>query len=100
MTRTVPGLEVVRVQSDADLEAMIAVRSLAEPDGRPPRLDNLRHNLASNEALSYLVALLDGEPAGCGFAEPGQGEIAHAHCVVVPALRRRGVGSALLEALG
>src|SRR4051794_36748047 len=100
MSQAVPGLEVVRAQRDADLEAMIAVRTLADPGRRPPPLENLRHNLDSSEALTYYVALLDGEPAGCGFVDPGQGEVAQAHCVVVPALRCRGIGSELLAALG
>ena len=100
MTQAVPGLEVARVQTDADLEVMIAVRTAADPDRPPPRLENLRHNLAANETLVYVVAQLDGEPAGCGFVDPWPDEFAPAHLVVVPALRRRGVGSALLAELG
>ena len=46
MTQAVPGLEVARAQTDADLEVMIAVRTAADPDRPPPRLENLRHNLA------------------------------------------------------
>jgi mycothiol synthase len=100
MTQAVPGLEVVRVQNDADLAAMIAVRTAADPDRPPPRLENLRHNLAANETLVYVVARLDGKPAGCGFVDPWPEELAPAHLVVVPILRRRGIGSALLEELG
>ena len=100
MTQAVPGLEVVRAQTDADLEVMIAVRTAADPDRPPPRLENLRHNLAANETLVYVIARLDGEPAGCGFVDPWPDELAPAHLVVVPALRRRGIGSALLAELG
>jgi GNAT superfamily N-acetyltransferase len=100
MTQAVPGLEVSRVQTDADLEVMIAVRTAADPDRPPPRLENLRHNLAANETLVYVIALLGGEPAGCGFVDPWPDELALGHFVVVPALRRRGVGSALLAELG
>ena len=100
MTQAVPGLEVARVHTDADLEAMIAVRTAADPDRPPPRLENLRHNLAANETLVYVVARLDGEPAGCGFVDPWPDDLAPAHLVVVPALRRRGIGSALLAELG
>jgi GNAT superfamily N-acetyltransferase len=88
------------VQTDADLEVMIAVRTAADPDRPPPRLENLRHNLAANETLVYVIALLGGEPAGCGFVDPWPDELALGHFVVVPALRRRGVGSALLAELG
>lgn len=99
MSQAVPGLEVVRVESDADLEAMIDVRVASNPPGFPrPRIENLRHNLNSNPELTYLVARLDGEPAGCGFVEP-KADYASAHCVVVPAFRRRGIGSALLAEL-
>ena len=100
MTQAVPGLEVARAQSDADLEVMIAVRTAADPDRPPPRLENLRHNLAANETLVYVIAQLDGEPAGCGFVDPWPDDHAIAHLVVAPALRRRGVGSALLAELG
>jgi GNAT superfamily N-acetyltransferase len=100
MTQAVPGLEVARVQADADLEVMIAVRTVADPDRPPPRLKNLRHNLAANETLVYLIARLDGEPAGCGFVDPWPDDHALGHLVVVPALRRRGIGSALLAELG
>jgi GNAT superfamily N-acetyltransferase len=100
MTQAVPGLSVVRAHTDADLEAMIAVRVAADPDGPPPRLENLRHNLAANEMLVYVVARLGGEPSGCGFVDPWPDDLAHAHLVVVPALRRRGIGSALLAELG
>jgi GNAT superfamily N-acetyltransferase len=100
MTQAVPGLEVARVQTAADLEVMIAVRTAADPDRPPPRLENLRHNLAANETLVYVIARLDGQPAGCGFVDPWPDEFAPAHLVVVPALRRRGVGSSLLAELG
>jgi GNAT superfamily N-acetyltransferase len=100
MTQAVLGLEIARVQSDDDLEVMIAVRSAADPDRPPPRLENLRHNLAANETLDYVIAQLDGEPAGCGFVDPWPDELARAHLVVVPTLRRRGIGSAVLGELG
>src|SRR5437899_941007 len=64
------GLAIVAAETDADLEAMIAVRTAADPDRTPPRLENLRHHLASDDALTYLIARLDGEPAGCGFVRP------------------------------
>ncbi len=99
MSQAVTGLTVVRVESDADLEVMIDVRAAANPPGFPrPRIENLRHNLNSNPELTYLVARLDGAPAGCGFVEPKE-DYASGHCVVVPALRGRGIGSALFAEL-
>jgi mycothiol synthase len=100
VSKAVPGLDVVRVQSDPDLEAMIAVRVAAKPYQPAPRLDNLRHNLASSETLVYLVAHLDGEPAACGFVDARPAGYADAHMVVTPALRRRGIGSEVLAELG
>ena len=100
MTHAVPGLVVARARTDADLEVMIAVRAAADPDRPPPRLENLRHNLAANETLVYVIARLGEEPAGCGFVDPWPEDLAPAHLVVAPALRRRGIGSALLRALG
>jgi mycothiol synthase len=98
-SQAVPGLDVARAADDRDLEAMIAVRASADPDRTPPRLENLRHHLASDSDLTYLVARLDGDPVGCGFVRPWPSGNADAHLVVVPHARRRGVGSALLADL-
>ena len=93
----VPGLTLVRVRTDAELEDMITVRALENPDRPPPRLENLRHNLDSEPELRYVVARLGDAPVGCGFVEPTPAEFARGHLVVVPAARGRGVGSALLS---
>ena len=95
-----PGLAIVAAETDADLEAMITVRTAADPDRPPPRLENLRHHLSAQAGLVYLVARLDGVPTGCGFVYPDFPEHAEAHLVVVPDARRRGIGSALLAELG
>ncbi len=98
-SQAVPGLVIVRVEGDRELEAMIAVRAASDPDLPPPRIENLRHNLASSGTLVYAVARLDGEPAACGFVDPWPADHAEAHLIVVPKARRRGVGSALLGQL-
>jgi mycothiol synthase len=95
-TPVVPDLVRVRVDSDADLEAMISVRAEADPHLPPPRIENLRHNLASDPELTYLVARLGGRPVGCGFVEISPARTVTAHLVVIPSARRRGVGSRLL----
>ena len=86
-------LVIATVRSDADLEDMIRVQALVRPDWRP-KLENLRHNLDANPDLRYFVGRLGEEPVACGFVEPwgsySQGDVA-----VVPARRRRGIGSAL-----
>jgi GNAT superfamily N-acetyltransferase len=98
--QTVPGLEIVHAQTDGDLEAMIEVRVAADPDRPPPRIENLRHNLAAEEGLVFLVARLEDEPVGCGFMYPGFPEFAEAHLVVKPNARGQGIGSALLAEIG
>ena len=93
-----PAPAVVLAQSDDDLAAMVAVRAEADPDLPPPRLDNLRNNLAGNPELAYLVARVADTPVGCGFVDVAY-DAAVAHLVVVPTSRRRGVGTALLAAV-
>jgi GNAT superfamily N-acetyltransferase len=92
-------LDISRVRSDADLEAMRDVRALVNPDLPPPRVENLRHNLHSNRNLLYLVARTSNRPVGCGFVEIEETSYATAHVDVVPDARRRGVGSSLLAEL-
>jgi mycothiol synthase len=94
------GLTIVAARTDADLEAMIEVRATADPDRPPPRIENLRHNLASQRALTFVVARLDERAVACGFVYADLPDYAEAHLVVVPAARRRGIGSALLAELG
>jgi GNAT superfamily N-acetyltransferase len=87
-------LSITPAETDADLEAWSHVRSLVVPDAHPAN-ENLRFDLESKEKLSYLVARLGGEPAACGLVRP-RGPFAEADIAVVPACRRRGIGSAIL----
>ena len=87
---------VVRAHSDDDLRAMIHVRAAADAHSPRPRLDNLRHNLAGNPDLAYLVARAQDAPVGCGFVDVSHASAARAHVVVTPPARRQGVGTALL----
>jgi mycothiol synthase len=84
--------------SDADLEAWRQVRMAVLPNERTQSVEELRHG-ATNERV-LLVAELDGELAGSGAAgrsdRAGLGFVAPR---VLPEARRRGVGTALLDAL-
>jgi mycothiol synthase len=94
-----PEPVVVRARSDNDLGAMIEVRVRADPHAPPPRLENLRHNLAGNPDLAYLVARVGDSPVGCGFVDVSTEAVARAHILVVPDARGRGIGSSLLVAV-
>jgi GNAT superfamily N-acetyltransferase len=91
------SLVIAPAETDGDLEAMIHVRRLVTPEARPT-VENLRFNLEANADLAYLVARAGGEPVACGFVEPS-GPCAAGDVAVVPAHRRRGVGSSMLAEL-
>jgi GNAT superfamily N-acetyltransferase len=96
----VPRLAITRAQNDRDLEAMIEVRTAADPERTPPKLENLRHNLA-RPRNTFLVAREGPRAVACGFVWTGlSAPHAEAHMVVVPDARGRGVGSAFLAELG
>jgi mycothiol synthase len=95
-TRVVTDLAIARVESEEDIAAMVAVRARTSPDLAPPRPENLRQQVDANPNLTYLVARLRGKPAGCAFVELPEAPFAEAHVAVVPELRGRGIGSALL----
>ncbi len=84
-------------ESDADLEAWRRVRIAVTPNERTDSVEELRRN-ATPERL-MLLAFRDGELAGSGVA--GRGDTAGGFAIprVLPAQRRRGVGTALLHAL-
>lgn len=90
------GLTIAAATTDAELEALIAVRRLADPRD-VPTLENLRFNL-EREELTYVVARIGDEPVGCGFVQAWI-DVAIGHMVVVPDMRRNGVGGAVLEDL-
>jgi GNAT superfamily N-acetyltransferase len=96
----VQGLDLVRAESEADLTAYIAVRTAADRDRPPPRIENLRRNLEREGDLAYLVARLEGEAVGSGFVDPWPSDYADAQLIVVPEARGCGVGSAMLAHIG
>jgi mycothiol synthase len=88
------GLVLTPAETDADLEAMIAVRSEVTPEARPT-VANLRFNLDSKPDLTYVVGRIDDEPVACGFVESWP-SFAWGDIAVVPGRRRRGIGTATL----
>ena len=91
-------IAVRRAESDADLEAWRRVRIAVVPNERAQTVDELREALTPTQL--YLLAELDGRVAGSGVAGrsdlAGQGFLSPR---VLPAARRRGVGTALLREL-
>ena len=90
---------MIRVASDADLAAYVAVWTAITPD-EPADVEQQRERRERDPQRLYLVAEVDGEVVGCGFAgrsdSPGRGFLSPR---VLPAARRRGLGSELLREL-
>lgn len=63
-------------------------------------VDELAHTLETDHESVWILAYLDGEAAGIGVGRPSSiGSSLYAMARVLPEHRRRGVGSALYEAL-
>ena len=92
------SIEVRRAESDADLEAWIHIRRTLFPNESAGTVELQRERETSDRML--LLAELDGELAGSGIADRSS-NLERAFIVprVLPAMRRRGVGTALLRAL-
>jgi GNAT superfamily N-acetyltransferase len=90
-------IEVRPVETDAGLEAWRSVRMRVVPDEPTATVATLRAMEKPGRLL--LLAYLDGELAGSGIADRGDTGRGFVAPRVVPELRRRGVGTALLEAL-
>ncbi len=87
-----------RAESDADLEAWRTVRAAVLPNERAASVEEMRR-MDTGETVR-LLAELDGELAGSGIA--ARSDLAGAGFVaprVIPGLRRRGVGTALVREL-
>jgi GNAT superfamily N-acetyltransferase len=98
------GAITVEPASDGEaLQAWLAVRNAVWPTW-PVTADEVRHSRARHAQRAWLLARLDGEAAGAGFASvnlasPGSEHAWGAAWVLEP-LRRRGVGRALAAAVG
>jgi mycothiol synthase len=92
------SIEVRRAQSDADLEAWIHVRRAVRPNESAGTVELQRQMEGPDRLL--LLAERDGALAGSGLADRSSNrERAFLMPRVLPDLRRRGVGTALLRAL-
>src|SRR5262245_8812503 len=91
------GIEIREATSDADLEAWRIVRAAIVPNERAISVETMRAQ-ATAETV-YLVAELDGELAGSGWGGRSSFDYAGLQPRVLPAFRRRGVGTALLQRL-
>jgi GNAT superfamily N-acetyltransferase len=84
-------------ETDSDYEAWLAVRRAVLPDERTSTLDELYTFIEPGDL--HLLALVDGELAGNGLCNRSDTGGAHTAPRVLPSMRGRGVGSALLVRL-
>jgi GNAT superfamily N-acetyltransferase len=91
------GVDIRVAESDADLQAWRRVRLAVLPDERALSVDEMRA-MATDETV-YLLASVDGEVAGSGYGGRSSFDYAGLHPRVLPAFRRRGIGTAVLRAL-
>jgi GNAT superfamily N-acetyltransferase len=91
------GLVIRVAKTDADLETWRQVRLAVLPNERALSVAEMRA-MATDETL-HLLAELDGELAGSGLSDRSSFAYAGLHPRVLPAMRRRGVGTAILRAL-
>jgi mycothiol synthase len=101
--RSAMGSSSVRVrpvETDADLDAYVAVANEAVPDDIPWDVRQQRERLERDPRRLYMLAVVGGAPVAVGFAGPSDNaERGFVAPRVLPASRRRGIGSALLVRL-
>jgi GNAT superfamily N-acetyltransferase len=92
-------VSTLREVRDDELGAYVAVWNAISPD-EPASAEKQRERRERDPRRLYLLAELDGEVVGCGFAgpsqSPGRGAISPR---VLPGARRRGIGTLLLREL-
>jgi GNAT superfamily N-acetyltransferase len=90
-------LTIREALTDEDLEAWNRVRRIVLPDEPVATLDQLKS--MAEEGRLLLLAEVDGEVAGHGLASDSSLADGHVAPRILPAFRRRGIGTAMLEAL-
>ena len=95
------GLRIETVRDARGLEEWVAVWLVPVPDGaRRLYLDALRRRgLGDGLPWRYYVGRLDGTPVATAELFVGEGVAAVHHLVTLPAVRRRGIGSAMTRRL-
>jgi RimJ/RimL family protein N-acetyltransferase len=91
------ALIIRAAETDADLEAWRRVRLAVVPDERARSVEEMR--AAATDETLHVLAILDGEVVGSGLSGRSSFDYAGLQPRVVPSMRRRGVGTALLVAL-
>ena len=91
-------IELRPAESDEDLEPWRSVRSAILPNERTSSVAELRAG-GDGDTL-WLLAYVGGQLAGSGVATGGSTGGAFTQPRVLPAFRRRGVGTRILETLG
>lgn len=91
------GVEVRVAETDADLEAWRQVRISVLPNERCATVEWMRRSMTPERL--YVLAELDGVVAGSGLAGRSDLGCAGLHPRVLPAFRRRGIGTGILRAL-
>jgi mycothiol synthase len=85
------------VETDADLEAYVAVWNAAVPEDIPSVVAQQRRRRESDPRRLYLLAEADGRPVAAGFAGPSDSaERGFLAPRVLPEARRGGIGTALI----
>jgi GNAT superfamily N-acetyltransferase len=88
------------VETEADLEAYVAVWNEAVPEDIPSVVAQQRERRERDPRRLYLLAEADGRPVASGYAGPSDAaERGFVGPRVLPAYRRRGIGSALIAEL-
>jgi mycothiol synthase len=90
-------IELRRAESDDELDQWRRVRMAVLPNERTVTVEELRSQ--STADTLYLLARVDGETAGSGIASRSDTGGVFTQPRVLPAFRRRGVGTALLYGL-
>jgi len=92
-------IEVREATTDAELEDWRQVRIAVLPNERCASIDMLRRT--STEGTLFLLAEINGRLAGSGISNKSDlsGDLSFVAPRVLPDVRRRGVGTALLRAL-
>jgi mycothiol synthase len=90
-------ITIKRALTDGDLEAWREVRLAVLPNERALSVAEMRATL--DDETVYLLAELGGELAGSGLSGRSSFGYAGLHPRVLPSMRRRGVGIALLQTL-